>query len=175
MSDELRVRRFEPGDTDRVCELHEAAMRDIDAYVADVPDEDLESVTETYLEAGGEFLVGERDGRIVAMGAFRPVDESDFVAQVLPDIPDSTVELSRMRVDPDQQRRGYGRQVATELERRARDRGFAHVVLDTMTTQTAARGFYEALGYEKTARERIEGFDEAFELLCYRKSLLETD
>ncbi|NUB92636.1 GNAT family N-acetyltransferase [Haloterrigena sp. SYSU A121-1] len=169
----LRVRRFEPADADLIRELHETAMRDVGAYVADVPDEDLETVTETYFESGGEFLVGEREGRIVAMGAFRPVDGTDFVAQVLPDLPESTVELTRMRVDPGYQRRGYGRRVATELERRARERGATQIVLDTRPTQTAARGLYETLGYEEAARERIEGFGEPFELVFYRKSILD--
>lgn len=172
MSD-LRVRRFEPADAVRIRELHEAAMRDVGAYVADVPDEDLEAITDTYLEAGGEFLVGEREGRIVAIGAFRPVDDTDFVAQVFHDLPASTVELTRMRVDPDHQRRGYGQRIAEELERRARERGFTHVVLDTRPTQTAARGLYEKLGFEEAARERIEGFGEPFELIFYCKPLLE--
>lgn len=171
MSD-FQIRRFEPADTTRIRELHEAAMRDIGAYVEDVPDEDLEAITETYLETGGEFLVGERERRVVAMGAFQPVDETDFVTQVLPDLPESTIELTRMRVDPNYQRRGYGQRIAAELERRARDRGFTHVVLDTRPTQTAARGLYEKLGFEEAARERIEGFGEPFELLFYRKSLV---
>ena len=173
MTADLRIRRFRSADAARVRDLHEAAMRDVGAYVEGVPDEDLEAVTETYLETGGEFLVGEREseGRIVAMGAFRPVDESEFVAQLLPDLPDATVELTRMRVDPDYQRRGYGRRIAAELERRARDRGVQCVVLDTRPSQTAARGLYESLGYEEAARERIEGFDEPFDLHVYRKSL----
>ena len=177
MTADLRIRRFRSADAARVRDIHEAAMRDVGAYVEGVPDEDLEAVTETYLETGGEFLVGEREseGRIVAMGAFRPVDETEFVAQVLPDLADDTVELTRMRVDPDHQRRGYGRRIATELERRARSRGFAEIVLDTRADQTAARGLYETLGYEEATRERIEGFGEPFELIFYRKSLLEAD
>ena len=173
MTRDLRIRRFRPTDTARVRDVHEAAMRDIGAYVEGVPDEDLEAISETYLEAGGEFLVGERERRIVAMGAFRPLEGTDFAAQVVPDLPEPTVELTRMRVAPHHQRRGYGRRIAEELERRARDRGFTHVVLDTRPMQTAARGLYETLGYDEVARERIEGFDEPFELLFYRKSLVE--
>lgn len=175
MTRDRRVRRFRPADAARVREIHEAAMRDVGAYVEDVPDEDLEAISETYLEAGGEFLVGEREGRIVAMGAFRPLDETDFAAQVVPDLPESTVELTRMRVDPDHQRRGYGQQIAEELERRARERGVHCIVLDTMPTLTAARRLYEKLGFEEAARERVEGFDEPIELLFYRKSLCGND
>ncbi|QSW99314.1 GNAT family N-acetyltransferase [Haloterrigena alkaliphila] len=172
MTGDLRVRRVRPADTDRIQDLHETAMRDVGAYVEDGPDDDLEAVTETYLESDGEFLVGEREDRIVAMGAFRPVEETDYVTDFVSDLPASTVELTRMRVDPDHQRRGYGRRIAAELEGRARDRGYTDIVLDTMATQTAARELYETLGYEEATRERIDGFDEPFDLLFYRKSLL---
>ena len=76
-----------------------------------------------------------------------------------------------MRVDPDHQRRGYGQRIAAELERRACERGVRCIVLDTMPTLTAARRLYEKLGFEEAARERVEGFDERFELVFYRRSL----
>ncbi|WP_338044130.1 GNAT family N-acetyltransferase [Natronorubrum halophilum] len=102
MSDDLTVRRYRPADNPRVRELHEIAMRDVDAYVEGVPDGDLESVTEVFLESGGEFLVGEIDDRIVAMCAFRSIDDADYIDDFVPGLPESAVELTRMRVDPDQ-------------------------------------------------------------------------
>ena len=72
MADSLSLRRYRSADRDRVLELHERAMRDVGAYVEGVPEPDLADVEATYLESGGEFLVGETDGEVVAMGAFRP-------------------------------------------------------------------------------------------------------
>ncbi|WP_226479416.1 GNAT family N-acetyltransferase [Natrinema amylolyticum] len=174
MESALTLRRYRPNDGPRVRELHETAMRDADAYVEDVPG-DLETVTETILEAGGEFLVGEVDDQIVAMGAFRPIDETDSVATFVPDRPESTVELTRLRVDPDYHRRGYGRRTYEELERRARSRDATQIVLDTMAKQTPARRLYESVGFEEVHRERIEAFDDPFELVIYRKSLTDSD
>ncbi|SEP86381.1 GNAT family N-acetyltransferase [Natrinema salaciae] len=171
MGPELTVRRYRPTDGTRVRDLHETAMRDVDAYLEDVPDDDLEQITETYVDAGGEFLVGERDGTIVAMGAFRPIDGSEHIATVVPDLADSAVELTRMRVTPDQQRRGYGRRLYAELERRARSQEADEIVLDTMARQTAARGLYESQGFGEVHRERIDGFGDPVDLLVYRKSL----
>ena len=172
--DDLAVRRYRHADRDRVRELHEVAMRDVGAYVADAPDDDLEDVRGTVLESGGEFLVGEVDGRIVAMGAFRPPEDDHYLRRFLDELPESAVVLTRMRVDPAHQRRGYGQRIYEALEARARAQGYAEIVLDTMAKQTAARGLYEANGFEEACRERVDAFDEPFELLVYRKSLSES-
>lgn len=174
MDTHLSVRRYRPADRARVRDLHEAAMRDVGAYVEDGPDDDLESIPETFLERGGEFLLGEVDGRIVAMGAFRPLEEDHYLAHFLDERPESAVVVTRMRVDPAHQRRGYGQRLYDDLEARARARGYAEIVLDTTATQTAARGLYEANGFEEVRRERIDSFAEPFDLLVYRKSLSES-
>ena len=70
-------------------------------------DEDLHRIEEAYLTSGGEFLVGELDGRIVAMGAFKRHDME-------------SAEVGRMRVHPDFWRRGFGQQMLTTLEQHAR-------------------------------------------------------
>lgn len=171
----LSIRRYRPGDGPRVRDLHEAAMRDVGAYTEGVADDDLEAVTERYLETGGEFLVGVVDDGIVAMGAFRPIDGTEYVTNFGSERPDSTVELTRLRVDPDHQRRGYGRQLCAELEDRARSRGVAHIVLDTTAKQTAARRLYESLGFEETHRDRIDDFGDPFELVVYEKSLVDDE
>ncbi|WP_226007132.1 GNAT family N-acetyltransferase [Natrinema salinisoli] len=168
----LSLRRYRQGDGSRVRELHETAMRDVDAYTEGVADDDLEAVSETYLEGGGEFLVGEIDERIVAMGAFRPIDETDSLDRDVSERSGSTVELTRVRVDPDHQRYGYGRRLCAELEDRARSQGVTHIVLDTTAKQTAARRLYESMGYEETHRGRIEDFGDPFTLIVYEKSLV---
>ena len=171
MADEFSIRRYRPSDDARVRELHETAMRDVGAYVAGAPDDDLEAIRETFLECGGEFLVGEVDGRIVAMGAFRPPEDDHYLRRFLDELSESAVVLTRMRVDPDYQRRGYGQRLYEALEARARAQGYTEIVLDTMAKQTAARGLYETNGFEEVSRERIDSFDEPFDLLVYRKSL----
>lgn len=166
MADDFIVRPYRPGDDERVRRLHGEAMRDAGAYVEDdpafeaaIPDDveleaDLDAIEETYVEPGGAFAIGERDGEIVATGAFRLVD-------------DATVEIKRMRVDPDHQRRGYGQRILDALEAEARARGFTELTLDTLARQTAARKFYEANGYEEGDRESFGGHEARF----YRKSV----
>ncbi|NGM69032.1 GNAT family N-acetyltransferase [Natronolimnobius sp. AArcel1] len=173
MGDNLSVRRFRPADASRVRNLHEAAMRDIGAYLEDVPDDDLENVTETFLERNGEFLVGEVDGQIVAMGGYQLLESDHYITNFLSELPETTIVLTRMRVDPAHQRQGYGSRIYTALEKRARECGYTTIVLDTMASQAAARGLYETNGFEKVCREQLEVSDDSFEMLVYRKQLAE--
>lgn len=164
MSDDFTLRQYRQDDSERILRLHEEAMRGVDALAEEsvfaevLPDDeeldgDLQTVRETYIEPGGEFLIGELDEKTVAMGAFKPVD-------------DSVAEIKRMRVDPDHQRQGYGQQVLDALEAGATERGFAVFVLDTTARQTGARQLYEANGYREVRRETIG----EYEVLFYRKS-----
>lgn len=153
MPGELALRRYRPANADAVWAVHEAALRASPLpFVEDAAvDEDLTAVEGHYLDAGGEFLVGEvaagpdaadpparGDARVVAIGGFLPVD-------------DRTIEIRRMRVHPDAQRRGYGREVLAELEARARAAGHETAQLETIEPLRAARALYEAAGYEVVA------------------------
>jgi GNAT superfamily N-acetyltransferase len=162
------VRRYRPGDGERVRTLNETALRAVDAYAEDAPEEDLDDVAGAYLDGSGEFLVGERDGEVVAMGALTPVHEGTTSVRLgLLDPTVDAVEVTRMRVHPDHWRQGYGSAVLRELERRAQALGYGTAVLDTTARQTGARRFYEAHGYEAVGRTEWR----EFEMLCYRKPL----
>lgn len=168
---ELTIRRYRPADEARVLELHEEALRDANAYAEGVPDPDLDDVEAHYLAPGGEFLVGLVDGRIVAMGAFRPVEER--TAEAFDGLRRPAAELKRMRVAPPHQRRGFGQQIYEELERRAHAEGFAELVLDVQAHQEDARQFYERNGFEVEREVEIEAFGETLETMFYRKPLEE--
>lgn len=73
----LLIRRYHAADHDAVWDLHNLALLAVDAHLAvNGPwDEDLHHIEEVYLARRGEFLVGLVDGRIVAMGALRQIDE----------------------------------------------------------------------------------------------------
>lgn len=171
MSDDFYVRRYEPSDHDRVLELHEHALRDADGYVEDVPPEaeaDLHDITGTYL-GDGEFLVGETDGKIVAMGGFRTMEGRSVGFERTIAEPERTAECKRMRVAPACQRRGFGERILHVLEDTARERGFERMVLDTGPEMTAARSFYEKHGYEETGQQTFR--DGEFAVVFYEKDL----
>jgi len=117
-------------------------------------DDDLDAIGETYLERGGEFLVGVDGQQIVAMGALRRCDTD-------------RAELKRMRVHPCVQRRGFGRRLLHSLEERALELGYRTLALDTTVQQQAARALYLNKGYRETGR----GHAGSFELVFFEKQL----
>lgn len=155
MSDEFRVRQYEPADRQQVWAVHERALRASPiAFVEDAPaDRDLTAIEEQYLDQG-TFLVGLVGDDIVAIGGFQRAGE--------------TAEIRRLRVDPDWQGQGYGSRLLSALERRAQERGVDRLVLETNAQLRAARRLYESTGYKETGRETRESGDV---VVAYRKPL----
>jgi GNAT superfamily N-acetyltransferase len=89
---------------------------------------------DAFAAPGGTFLVAELDGEVVSAGAFMTIDER-------------TVEFKRMWTRADHRGRGLARLVLRELEREARARGYARVVLSTGPRQPEAVRLYLATGY----------------------------
>lgn len=151
----LELRRFDDADADAVRELHDLALTDAGAHLGSGPwDEDLRSIRSSYLQDGGEFLVGWLDGRLVAMGALRHITAA-------------AAEIKRMRVHPRFQRRGFGRSVLAGLEDRARALGYAKLRLDTTVLQTAAQALYAREGYSEVGRGQLAGV----EVIYYEKRI----
>jgi ribosomal protein S18 acetylase RimI-like enzyme len=152
----LELRRFQDADAHEVWELHNLALNSVGAHAGNGPwDDDLRSIRSTYLEDGGEFLIGLVDGRVVAMGAVRHIT-------------DSVAEIKRMRVHPRYQRRGFGRLVLEQLERRAAELGYTILRLDTTVVQTAAQELYRSAGYREVGRGQLAGF----EVIFFQKPLI---
>lgn len=153
MGGEFDIRRSVPADAERVLTVYELALRSDGWEFADAPSpdgavtDDFLGLTDEYLDAGGDFLVGVEHGEVIATGGFRPRDVS-------------TAEIRKMAVHPDHQRRGYGERILVELEARAERRGFTRLVLETFERLTSARRLYEKHGYEVTNREPDHEFDD---------------
>ena len=151
----MKIRRYIAADHDTVWELHNVALHQVNAHGGNGPwDDDLHCVEAEYIATGGEFYVGTDDGRVVAMGALMRLS-------------DDRAEIRRMRVHPDFQRRGLGRQMLSALERRAAELGFGTLVLDTTVQQAPAIQLYTQSGYSEVGRSR-KG---SFEILEFEKSI----
>ena len=156
MSSEFTVRRYEPTDGARIRQLHDEWSWDVDHSESENPHTyaDLDDIDATYIDAGGEFVVGLSGDRLVATGAFLPGE-------------DDTVVVRRLRVDPAYQRQGYGKRILAALETRAEEAGYDAVHVDETGTNMIAQSFLETRGYEVVDRALHLGT----ELLSYRKPL----
>jgi ribosomal protein S18 acetylase RimI-like enzyme len=151
----LELRRYEEPDAATVWRLHEDGLRQMNAHAGHGPwDDDLRSVRASYLDAGGEFLVGVIDGEVVAMGALRRVSAA-------------VAEIKRMRVDVRFQRRGFGRTILRRLEQRAAELGYRTLRLDTTVSQVPAQQLYRTSGYREVGRCQLAGQ----EMLLFERQL----
>ena len=149
------IRRYVPPDQEDIEHLHVIALQQAGAYLGRGPwDDDIYAIEEVYLKRQGEFLVGECDGLLVAMGAFRRTSST-------------RAEIKRMRVHPDYQQRGFAQLILNELEARARTLGYTTLHLDTSTVQIAAQRLYEKNGYREVGRKKYQHFEN----ILYEKEL----
>lgn len=82
----------------------------------------------------GAFLVGYEDGRPVAIGGVRRLE-------------DSICEIKRMYVVADARSRGVGRALLTALEEAARELGYERARVDAGPRQTDSRALFARTGY----------------------------
>ena len=149
------LRRYTPEDMDAVEFLHVFAAQKVGAYLGRGPwDDDIYAIEKHYLDNDGEFLLGEIEGCLVAMGAFRRTSPM-------------RAEIKYMRVHPDYQGQGLGQRILSELEARARARGYTILHLHTSTVQIAAQKLYEKYGFREVERGVFQGF----QTIAYEKTL----
>jgi ribosomal protein S18 acetylase RimI-like enzyme len=151
----LQLRRYTEADAAAVWALHNNSVNLLEGYGDNgTSDEDLRNIAEVYLDAGGEFLVGEADGKLVAMGALVRTGPASG-------------EIKRMRVERNYRRQGFGSRILAELEARARELGYRRLRLDTTTDQTAAQALYQERGFTKIGTGRMG----RFEIVIFEKRL----
>jgi len=92
-------------------------------------------LTEWYLPPQGVFIVLERDGKIIATGAYKPFDTH-------------TAEIKRIWTDKTLRQRGLAARVVQELERRAVLAGYSRIYLTTGFRQPEAVRLYLSQGYD---------------------------
>ncbi|MFF5260419.1 GNAT family N-acetyltransferase [Actinomadura viridis] len=161
----LRLRRYRAADHATVLDLHREGLAQVGLRPGDgvYYDHDFFRMEDIYLRNDGEFIVGELDGRIVAMGGLRRADlvpagrSRALGGHVLGGPALDSAEMVRLRVHPDAQRRGYGAAVVAALEQRAAEYGYRVLRADTTELQAPALRLYARFGWTETRREMIGG------------------
>lgn len=100
--------------------------------------EELDGLPGAYAAPDGALLLAVVDGRAVGVVAVRPLG-------------DGTAEMRRLFVRPDTRGGGIGRRLAEAALAAARTAGHRVLRLETLSSMTAARSLYEALGFREVA------------------------
>lgn len=141
ISNDLSIRRYESRDRAALVALNHTVLVAAGIDLGDGPtDAGVRDIESEYINSGGEFLVGEYEGRMVAMGGIQKTGPE-------------TAKVRRMRVDPDLQRHGFGTAILIRLQNRALELGFKRLWLDTNVNFESALKFYARHGYRQTHEE----------------------
>jgi GNAT superfamily N-acetyltransferase len=144
---------FDSPDVAALCAAQQEEMHELygEADIGPAPDGRM------FEAPDGVFLVvRDGDGRALACGGVARFDET-------------CGELKRMYVVPYARGRGVGRLVLDELERHARELGYAALALETGDRQEAALALYERAGFVR--RPCWSPYDSRTLSLCFEKRL----
>ena len=152
----MQLMRYDAKFSDSILTLHRSAIEGFSLGMSQLQDEaDLMTIEVTYLDSGGEFLLGFIDDQLIAMGGFKRLSGS-------------RAELKRMRIQRDCQGLGYGSIILRELESRALEAGVHTVCLETAKRRSLTLAFYIKHGY----REEGVGFYGSVETVKFSKPLI---
>jgi putative acetyltransferase len=144
------LRPFAPSDAPQIRDLFIRVNRELalaplrhqfELYIEHSLAEEIDRITDYYVERGGRFWVADFARRIVGMfGLERSAERA--------------AELRRMYVAPEFRRQGLGRRMLAFAEDAARSMGFDKMVLSTSELQVAAIALYRTHGYVLDRQER---------------------
>ena len=108
------------------------------------PTEDIFATEGAFDGPGTAWLVVYEDDRPVACGGLRPIESR-------------VGEIKRMFVTAGARRRGHGRELLAEPERRARDAGYERVRVYTTAVLREALALYDDAGYRRVDIAPVDG------------------
>lgn len=103
-------------------------------------EKELISLPGDYVQPRGALLLAQVEGAIAGCCALRPLDSADY--------PNAS-EMKRLYVRKAFRGFGLGRELAEAMLDRARQAGYACVLLDTLDDMESARALYTDLGFEE--------------------------
>ena len=130
-----------PADMDAVRQIfrENASALGVDLCFQDF-DNELAQLPGDYAEPRGALLLAEVEGAVAGCCALRPLDNADY--------PNAS-EMKRLFVRKAFRGFGLGRELAEAILDKARQAGYACVLLDTLDDMESARALYTDLGFEE--------------------------
>ncbi|NTU46149.1 GNAT family N-acetyltransferase [Candidatus Roizmanbacteria bacterium] len=137
------IRPYEEKDKDAIWDVSQKALQGVGIMQQKGPQhKDFDNIQEKFRDTGGIFLIGEIDGKIVAIGGYSYDGNG-------------TAHVKRMRVLPEYQGTGVAQNLLDALEIDAQEKGYMEMVLGTTTLMPRAIAFYKKNGYQEVGRESV--------------------
>lgn len=173
MNPPVQLRKAVAADSAAIARIHVAAWRA--AYRGLMPDGVLENLSvdrsailweRRLWQANGAIFVVERDGEIIGFCDLIPSRDRDAERGVV-------AEIGAIYIMPGHWRNGAGRMLTHRAIDEARKLGYRVLTLWALTSNLAARKFYEAIGFATDGAEKTEpaGDGSDFHEIRYRISL----
>lgn len=86
---------------------------------------------------------------------------------------DNTAEVKRVFIREEYRGKGISKQLMSELEEKAREKGYANLILETGRLLTAAMGLYEKMGYKVI--KNYGQYKNMLDSICMKKEILLRD
>ena len=114
-------------------------------------DQDVLKIEEFYQKVGGEFWVIEQQQKILGTAAYYPIQRSN-----------NAVEIRKMYLLPEARKKGLGKFLLAELEKRIKERKFTEIWIETATVLQEAVKLYENNGYHLTTGVETQRCDRVY-------------
>jgi GNAT superfamily N-acetyltransferase len=142
----VAIRRYRAADQPDIRTLHDRTPPAGQPATGPQPwPQDLDRIPTTYLAFWVAVAEPGGTGQVVGMVGLLPPDAA--VLQAVGAGRERSVQLKRMRVAPEWQRRGIGRRLLQTAIAWARSEGYERMLLETTAEQAAAIALYRAAGF----------------------------
>jgi len=166
----MNIRVATPDDAAVIARIHIDSWRA--AYRGLVPDEKLAALDyDSRAERFRRDLAATEPCTCVVEDAGEIAGFCTFGACRDADVPPQTGEVWGIYLAPTSWRRGFGRALARHAEQQLAARGCRRVTLWVFADNHAARGFYEAIGYQTDGLDRTVEIGRPLAVVRYAKAL----
>jgi putative acetyltransferase len=138
---EFLIRDWQEGDRHSAARVIENVLQEYGlSWQPHEADADVLAIETAYWQAGGEFWVVEKGGKIVGTAAYYPIERGE-----------KAVEIRKMYLMPLVRRKGLGKYLLQQLEKTIAARGFKEIWLETASVLQEAVYLYEKSDYQPTS------------------------
>lgn len=139
------VRQFNEGDTKRVIDIVTSSLKEL--FNCETEDlgkdliKDLSNIAKNYTEKGGNFFVGEYNGRVIGTVAIIPNTKT-------------IARLKRMFLYKQYRGKGFGSKLYGTAEEWCRKQGYKKITLSTYPNFKKAIKTYKSKGFKKFKKDK---------------------